>query len=117
MKSHVYYILVVLLLSVTALNLTLKKATNSSIHLTEVKLKNNSVLYIKIKVISFNYIDSLSVKQVADEDETIFKFSRKTKKASLDYFINKENIISDKLIVKIFYDGKSEEFVQEVVMN
>lgn len=117
MKSHIYYILVVLLLSVTALNLTLKKSTNSSIHLTEVKLKNNSVLYIKINVVSFNYIDSLSVQQTDDDEETIFKFNRKTKKASLDYFIKKDNILSDEIIVKIFYEGKFEEFVQKVILK
>ena len=118
MKSRIYYILIVIFLSVAALNLTLNNnSINSSLHLSKVKLNNNNVLYIKINVISFYYIDSVTVQQIGENNETTFKITSKTKKASLDYFIKKDEIVGDKFVVKIFSNGKFEKYIQKVVMN
>lgn len=117
MKNGIYYILIILFISVTALNFTLKNnLANTSINLNKVELRNDNVLYIKVEVVSFSNIDSLTIKPIGNSTETLFKFVNKTKKVSLDYFIEKEDVFSNEFVVRVYNNDKFVEF-QQLFLN
>ncbi len=118
MNRKFYYILVAILATATVYKFTMNYySSKSALHLSKIELKNNSVLYIKIDVVSFYYIDSLSIKQVDNDAVTVFNFNSKTKKASLDYFIEKDNLKDNNFVVRIYNGDNFEEYAQALSVN
>ncbi len=109
----------ILLFTVTAFNYSINyKINDPSIKISELSLKNNnSVLYIQIRVASLNYMDSIHIKTIGGSKENTFRFNKKTKKATLEYFISKNNLQEKKLSIKIFNNGISKKYIQKIKYN
>lgn len=110
--------MIFVLLTVTAVSYTTNcYKNNPSIYVTEVSDKNKDVLCIQINLSTLGYVDSLEVLPIGESENNIFIFNKKTRKATVDYYVSKEKIKEGNIFLKVYNNGEYDEYIQKINLN
>lgn len=114
MKIRVYCIFVFALLSITIFGYT-QNTEDDGVIIEVSRMKNDDNIFcLQITLNSINYIDSLGIQMNTENPEKIVKFDKQTRKATIEYYILKQDILKKNVLLKIYADGNYKKFLQKI---
>jgi hypothetical protein len=113
MRIPFIHILITALMVFLIFNYDFKKSINSSTIKISTLKNDEKYIYLKINLNSLAYIDSIGIK-TNNINENIIVFENKTKKVTLDYYIDKNNILDNIISFRIYNNGGYKEYIKKL---